>query len=325
MRYAGIDVSKDKLDVVLLCNDNVLHQVFSNSLKGWQQVTQWLTVEEAASTHVCLEATGRYGDGIAHHLFGVGFAVSVVNPARIHAYGQSRLSRQKTDKADAQLIALFAQTQQPNLWIPPDPAYLQLQMMVRHRNQLQSMLRQEMNRQSSLPADNPLQDLLSDHIRFSEQQIEQLQETIQAFISEQTTLNQQRNLLHSIPGIGDITIAALLAEIGDISRFDNAGQLAAYSGLTPQHRRPGTSVYGRTRISKRGNAKLRKALYFPAMVAMRYNPIIIEFAKRLQAKGHAPKSIIVAVMRKLLHLIYGILKSQTPFNANYLQSKAIVA
>ena len=154
--------------------------------------------------------------------------------------------------------------------------------------------------------------MLSDHILFIEQQLEQLQVTIQAFISEHTSLSQQHNLLHSIPGIGDITIAALLAEIGDISRFDNAGQLAAYAGLTPQHRRSGTSVYGRTRISKRGNAKLRKALYFSVMVVMRHNPIIIEFAKRLQAKRHAPKSIIVAVMRKLLHLVYGILKSQTP-------------
>ena len=96
--------------------------------------------------HSCLSRSyWTLWDCLAHHLFGLGFAVSVFNSARIHAYGQSRLSRQKTDKADAKLIALFAQTQRPNLWTPPDPALLQLQVMVQHRNQLRSMLRQEMN------------------------------------------------------------------------------------------------------------------------------------------------------------------------------------
>lgn len=235
-QYAGIDVSKDKLDVVILSENSSVHQIFPNTLTGCQRLSQWLTQESLSSPHVCMEATGRYSDGIAHHLYQHQFPVSVVNPARIHAYGQSRLSRQKTDKADAQLIALFAQTQQPTLWAPTEPAYLQLQIMVRHRNQLQHMAQQEKNRLGSLLSVNPIQNLLNAHIQFIEQQLEDLQQSIQSFIAEHATLKNQGALLKSIPGIGDTTVAALLAEIGDISRFDKAGQLAAYAGLTPQHR-----------------------------------------------------------------------------------------
>ena len=116
-----------------------------------------------------------------------------------------------------------------------------------------------------------------------------------------------------------------MAEIGDIARFDKAGQLAAYAGLTPQHRRSGSSVKGQTRISKRGNARLRKALYFPAMVAMRHNPILRDFFDRLQGNGHAPKSIIVAVMRKLLHIVFGVLRSQQSFDPNFQQKQRQIA
>lgn len=153
-----------------------------------------------------------------------------------------------------------------------------------------------------------------------EQQSQQLLSQIQQYLCHQETLIQPYQLLQSIPGIGQLTAAILLAEIGDIQRFDKPGQLAAYAGLTPQQRRSGSSVRSHTRISKQSNARLRKALYFPAMVGIRHNPIMKAFAKRLQDNGHAPKSIIVAVMRKLFHLVFGILRSKAPFDPQFQQN-----
>lgn len=324
IHHAGIDVSKQHLDIVLLYADQTEHHIFYNSHSGWQKLVAWLT-SFTQQVHICLEATGRYGDGIATYLFQQGYDVSVVNPARIHAYGLSRLKRQKTDKADALLIAQFCQTQQPHLWTPPDPALDELKIMVRHREQLQQMLQQERNRLGSLPKDNPVCSLLQQHITFIEQQLTELQITIHCFILQHSNLTTSYQLLQSIPGIGQATAATLMAEIGDFTRFDQPGQVAAYAGLTPQHRRSGSSVRGHTHISKRGNARLRKALYFPAMVAMRHNPILASFSARLKSNGLAAKSVIVAVMRKLLHIAFGVLRSQQPFDPNFQQQVVLSA
>ena len=201
-QYVGIDVSKQGLDIVWLQNHYSHHRIFPNKQAGWQQIAAWLDIEQA---HICLEATGRYGEGIATYLFAHGYAVSVVNPARIHAYGLSRLQRQKTDKADALLIAQFCQTQQPPLWSPPDPALHELKIMVRHHDQLQKMLQQERNRLDGLPTDNLIWSLIQQHIAFIEQQRQQLRLQIHHFISQQPALTKAYQLLQSIPGIGQST------------------------------------------------------------------------------------------------------------------------
>ncbi|WP_341732440.1 transposase [Microcoleus sp. EPA2] len=120
------------------------------------------------------------------------------------------------------------------------------------------------------------------------------------------------------PGLGDLTASILLAEIGDVSDYDNARQLAAYAGLTPCERSSGTSVKGKTRLSCTGNVRLRKALYLPAVVAMRHNPLLKAMSDRLLGRGKVKMQVIGALMRKLVHLAFGILKSQKPFDPNYL-------
>ena len=112
-------------------------------------------------------------------------------------------------------------------------------------------------------------------------------------------------------------MAKVLAYAGNVSRFDSAKSLSAFAGVCPQQRQSGTSIKGRTVVSKRGHADLRKALYMPGMVAIRYNPLIKDMAERLKAKGMAPKAIISAAMHKLIHLIYGVLKTRQPFDANW--------
>jgi transposase len=313
---AGIDVSKDKLDVVLL-DQGQQHAVFDNSSEGLKKLKRWLQKHCATRLHLCMEATGQYSDAPAAALYEAGYWVSIVNPARIKAFADSRMSRQKTDKTDALLIALFCQTQQPPLWTPPPPEQQALKAMVRHLQDVKAMRQQELNRLAVVSDAPTVQQALEHHIAFLTQQIADLEQGIRQHLEQHPHLKKQRDLLDSIPGLGDTIIPLLLAEIRDITAFDSAAQLAAYAGVTPRHYRSGSSVHGRTRISKRGNASLRASLYFPAMVALRHNPIIRAFGERLRATGHKGKAIIVAAMRKLLHLVYGVLKSQRPFDQNF--------
>jgi transposase len=324
--YLGIDVSKAKLDVVLLRADHAAEAgQFDNSDKGFRSLHHFLKKRKVKTLHACLEATGYYGDPLALFLHQAGYVVSVVNPARIKGYAESRLSRTKTDATDAALIADFCRTQQPEAWTPPTPEQKELQALVRHLDNLTDIRQQERNRrQAGIPSETVLKTLDA-HMAFLDQQIADLLRQIHDHIERHPHLRQQRDLLTSIPGIADLTAAKLLAEIRDIRVFDNAHQLAAFAGLTPRQHVSGSSVRGRSRLSKRGSARLRSALYFPAIVAQRHNPILRPFAQHLLSAGKAKLAVIVAVMRKLLHLVYGILTSGQPFDPHYLDKKVAIS
>jgi len=322
----GIDVSKDKLDVVLLNEQQHSHSgVFANHTQGFEQLQRWLSKRCEGNVQACLEATGQYGEAIAEFLYQAGHTVSVVNPARIKAFAASRLSRQKTDQSDARLIAQFCQSQHPEAWTPPAPEQRALRAMVRHLADLKAMRQQENNRLTSGVAADAVLHALQVHIAFLDQQIADLERQIHDHLNQFPHLKQQRDLLDSIPGLGQLTIANVLAEVPNILAFETAAQLAAFAGVTPRQFRSGSSVHRPTHISKCGNARLRAALYFPAMVALRHNPIIRAFGDRLKATGHTGKSIVVAAMRKLLHLIYGVLKSGLPFDPNYSAKSLLIA
>ena len=320
--YLGIDVSKAWLDVVLLREGHEAEAGrFDNSDPGFRRLHHFLKKRKVKTLHACLEATGYYGDPLAQFLHQAGYSVSVVNPARIKGYADSRLSRTKTDSRDAALIADFCRTQQPEAWTPPAPEQQELQALMRHLENLRDMRQQEVNRrQAGIPSQTVLQTL-DEHIAFLDQQIADLLRQIHDHIERHPYLRQQRDLLTSIPGIADLTAAKLLAEIRDIHVFDNARQLAAFAGLTPRQHVSGSSVRGRTRLSKRGSARLRNALYFPAIVAQQHNPILRPFALRLLAVGKSKLAVIAALMRKLLHLVYGILTSGQPFDPLYLEKR----
>lgn len=324
--YLGIDVSKAWLDVLLLRESLPAEKGhFDNSQQGFRQLHHFLKKRKVKTLHACLEATGSYGTEVALFLHEVGYVVSVVNPARIKAYAESQLSRTKTDARDAALIADFCRTQQPEVWTPPPPEQRELQALVRHLENLQDMRQQEVNRrQAGIPSETLLKTL-DEHIAFLDQQITDLLRLIRDHIERHPHLRQQHHLLTSIPGIGDLTAFKLLAEIVDVHAFDSARQLAAFAGLTPRERRSGSSVRGRSRLSKRGSPRLRNALYFPAIVAQRYNPILHTFAQRLLAAGKSKMQVVAAVMRKLLHLVFGILKSGQPFDPHFLDHQLAIS
>ncbi len=316
--YLGIDVAKETLDVCLLRETGSEYAHMSNSRKGFNQLHHWLQKRQASSAHVCLEATGIYGLEVAQFLHEKGYRVSVVNPARIKGFAQSQMRRSKTDKLDAAVIAAFCQALQPDLWTPPEPAWYALRALVRHIDDLQHTRQQQVNRLESatLPA---VRDQLQQHIAFIDEQLAQVKNQIKDHLKRFPHLKREVDLLKSIPGIADLTAWRLLAEIGILSRFADIRQVVAFVGLDPTRHESGRSVRGGRPISRQGRASLRSALYMPALTAQPYNPLLRAFAQRLQANGKLPKQIIVAVMRKLLHLAYGILKSGQPFDPAYGQ------
>ena len=313
----GIDVGKAKLYVCLMTGkEHKDATVFNNTEEGHEQLAQWLVKQAAQSAHVCLEATGQYGYRIACHLHRLGYRVSIVNPTRIKGFAASLMQRSKSDRIDAKVIAQFCVALEPELWKPPNEEQQLLQELMRRLDAVETMLRQEKNREEW--ASHPqVKRSVTDHIKQLETEIEQLNAAIEAHFSQYNSLQDQRQLLVSIPGIAEKTAAYLLAELGELSRFTSARQLAAYCGLTPRERQSGTSVKKRPCLSKVGSARLRKALFMPAICATRYNPMLQTFYERLRQRGKSKMAAVGAVMRKLLHIVYGVLKHQRPFDPNY--------
>jgi transposase len=313
----GIDVSKDTLDLVLRKEGGKFHKVISNDLKGFSVLDKWMKSQHVEQVHACLEATGQYGDAVAEHLYLQGHDVSMVNPARIKRYGESKLHRNKTDKADAELIAEFCLKEKPGLWEPLSPEIKHLRALIRRLQALKDNLQQEKNRMKSGERDEWVTNDLVIHIQFLQERIKATEDEIRDWIDQNPGLKQQHDLLTSIPGIGDLTANTLLAEVGDFSAFENAPQLAAYAGLNPKSHRSGSSVNKKTQVSKQGRAELRKCLYMPAIVALSCNPVIQSLANRMAFSNHQKMEIVLAAMRKLLHLAYGVLKTQLPFDPDY--------
>jgi transposase len=178
----------------------------------------------------------------------------------------------------------------------------------------------EENRLSSGITVEAVQQSVQEHLAYLNEQIKRTEELIRNQINNHPGLKRQSELLDSIPGIAETTAALLLSEITDIKQYRSARQVAAYAGLVPRERQSGSSVRGRTRLSKIGNARLRRALYFPAITALRCNPFFQAWAEGLRQRGKCKKSIICAVMRKLVHLAYGVLKSEKPFDPEWAKS-----
>jgi transposase len=317
----GIDIAKLKFNVCLLNTGGKLrHRVFANTAVGFHQLNAWLIKQGTPHVHACMEATGAYGEALALHLHQASHHVSVINPAAVKAFAASRLSRTKTDKVDAELIARFCQAQEPPVWVPPAREVRELQALVRRLEALIEMRVAEQNRLEAIIAVEMVKSSVEEHIGYLEQQIKQTQAAIRRHINSHPGLRRRRELLDSIPGIAETTAATLLAEITDITQYRSARQVAAYAGLVPRERHSGSSVRGRTRLSKIGNARLRKTLYFPAITALRCSPFFQAWAEGLRQRGKCKMSVIGAAMRKLIHLAYGVLKTGQPFDPEWAKS-----
>jgi transposase len=308
----GIDVSKKFCDVALCINNKIYTKKFDNNLNGFLELKSWLKKESATTAHICMEATGGYEALLAKFFYDNKFKVSVVNPARIKGFAMSKLSRVKTDKEDCKLIANFCEAMNPDLWKPTAQHIQNLQQLVRRLDMLIANKNQETNRLKI--ADKIIIPNIQSHIDFLDQQIKDIEQLIKNHITSHEDLHQKEKLLMSIPGIGNKTTAIILAFLGETEKFSSAKQIVAFVGLNPKPKQSGSSIYGSSKISKTGDAYLRQSFYMPILTAIRFNPILKELAQRLADNGKAKMVIVVAAMRKLLHIIYGVLKTQTVFN-----------
>jgi transposase len=311
----GIDVSKATLDVVIMGPRGQSHRVIENTPSGFHKLKRWIKDQKV---HACLEATGQYGEGIAEYLYQEGHQVSVVNPARIKRYGESKLHRNKTDKADASLIAEFCSKEKPDLWTPPAAYIKQLRSIRRYLDRVVSIRQQERNRLGSGVQDEVVIQALKQHIAYLEQEQTVLWKAIRQHIQVTPELKRQYDLLVTIPGIKEKTAVNLLAELGDISCYEDVRQVIAYAGLNPKGKKSGTSVHKKAHLSKEGRPVLRAILYMPAVVARHHNPIVRPFCDRVAQHTSIKKVVIGAAMHKLLGIAYGVLKTGLPFNPKYL-------
>jgi transposase len=317
--FVGIDVSKETLDACLLFPDGRVKEApFANDSKGHASLHAWAGRHaDCLPLHFCLEATGPYSEALAVHLAEAGRLVSVVNPARVKyaalAWGRSN----KTDPADARLIAEFARREHPPAWLPPTPEVRELQALVRRLDDLTEMAAREKGRLASPALTRSERQSIRRTIAFLEEEAAQLRVTADKLVAATAALSADRALLESIPGIGRQTATTILAELPAADRLASAESAAAYCGLSPREFKSGASVRKKTRLSKTGNARLRKALFLPTQTAVRFNPLLRGFFERLINAGKSKMAAIGAAMRKLVMICYGVLKNRSPFSPDW--------
>ena len=313
----GIDISKKHFDVSLFMDSK--HKKFSNNKTGFQSLKDWIAkytpkCQDVSKIHICLESTGFYGEELAEFLYKKGYKVSIVNPSCIKSYARSKLCRHKTDKIDAQLIAEYCDKYNPDLWKPLPTETKELRELARCIDSLKLQHNQITNQLEKGFRQSKFVSKTWKELKFKlEEKTRDLYKEIDVVLSKSASLNKACNDLQTIPGIGKATAITLLAEIPDITIFKNARQLAAYAGLTPSQKFSGSSVKGKPRLSKIGARRLRKAMFFPALVAKRHNPVIKDFCKNLEKKGKHAFCVVGAAMRKLLHVVFAVLKNKETF------------
>jgi len=321
MKIIGIDVSKAKLHSSLLVDPNLKKakaKSSENTLAGFRALFEWACRHgkcEAADLHFVMEATGVYHEALAEFLFEAGCKVSVVNPYRVKKFAESHGFRSKNDRHDGLVLALYGNERNPTAWCPPPPEASHLKALLARLTALETDIRRELNRLEKAQVGRaPLEVMtsLDNSLAFLEEQKSRLQKEIEDHLSRYPKLKEERDLLLTIPGVGDKLAVQFLA-LFESKQFTRAPEAAAFLGLIPVEHDSGTSVHKRPRLSKAGDGRFRAALFMPAIVATKYNPDVRELYQRLTKAGKTKMAAIGAAMRKLVHIAFGVFKNHTPY------------
>jgi transposase len=315
----GVDISKATFDVAICVNEKVRQAHFKNAPDGYEKLLGWLAKWKVDRVHACMESTGGHERALAEFLHQRSHVVSIVNPARIKGFAQSQMARAKTDRYDARLIERFCRQQQPEPWSPPPPELERLQALMRRLDDLKGMRQQEGSRWTSArQADERAS--IERVVTFLDEQIRELEREIDEHIDQTPSLRRDFELLKSIKGVGTITARVML--VMALRRFGSARQAVAFVGLAPRPHESGTSVRTRAWLCKTGSSRLRTALYFPALAAGRHDPAFQAFRERLEARGKPGMVVVAALMRKLVTVAFGVLKSETAYNPELAAARA---
>lgn len=315
-KVMGIDISKASFDVSYeKSSGDFFHEKFSNDARGFKSFQKLLFPGD----HCVMEASGPYYLKLAHYLFKEQIHVSVVNPLQIKHFVRMRMIKAKTDKKDAQMIAIYGQREHPDLWTPDDKLISRLQQIntaIEGLHKQASILNNQLEAFKQIPeVDNELIKMLRALLRSVKAKISKLEDRM-----AEITLTHYKDTflaLKSIPGIGDKTAMMLIAITNNFSKFNSSKKLSAYVGLTPRIFESGTSVKGKGHITKMGNRHLRKLLYMCAWSAKHHNQQCIQMYERLREKGKPEKLIKIAIANKLLRQAFAIGSSQSHYHYNY--------
>jgi len=303
-KFIGIDVAKDKLDIVVL-GEAKASQV-SNDGKGIANLIKQM--QKLQPELIVVEATGGYQRAVVDSLFRSGLAVAVVNPMRVRQFARACGLVAKTDKLDAQVLAVFGERVKPRLYEGKDEKERELSGMLVRRRQLEEMVKAEKNRLRTMQT--MLQGSVERIIAVLQMEKKGMDEQIERFVKEQTEWQEESAILGSAPGVGPVTTATLLADLPELGKLDGK-KIAALVGVAPMNHDSGKRRgYRKT---KGGRADVRSVLYMATLVACRYNPIIKAQYEHLLKRGKEKKVAITACMRKFLVILNAMMRDQKPF------------
>lgn len=311
----GIDIALATLEAALRLDEKrVVRAAFANTPGGFRQLLRWLSRHFAGHVIAGVESTSTYAEALLHYLSAAGHEVHLLNPERVACYARSRGLRNKTDSADATMIAAFLVEHRGTPWTPPPPEQKTLRELTRARAQLvatQKALAAQVKTAGPAAAAH-----LKQVLRAVSSQLLELMHAIKAQVRAHPPLNEQVQRLMTMKGVGFITAAVLVAELPPITAQSDPRSIAGWAGLTPRRYQSG-KLERPAHLSRKGNAYVRDALYMPALVARRYNPVLHAFAQRLKAKGKRSGAILGAIAHKMLRILVGLLKSKTNFDPNW--------
>ncbi len=316
----GIEVSHHTLVVARRAGDHdEPPREFPNTPEGHQSVLRFLA-RSVRPARVAMESTGLYGLDLALALHQACVAVMVANPRAVRHFAHAMMQRSKNDQLDAAVLCQFAARMPFVAWRPPSAAALKLVAVARRLEALTDMLAAEKNRRHAASLSEALPAIVRRDVERSiqtqQRALERLTRAVEEFILDAPELASRFELLLSTPGVGATSAVHLLAELTLLPANMDVRQWVAYAGLDPREYSSGTSVHKKVRISKAGNRHLRRALYMPALVAVRHDPHLRGFYEHLLARGKTKMQALVAAMRKLLHAIFGMFKHDLSFDGS---------
>lgn len=331
-QVVGIDVAQDELVCCFGVMDEnftlqlVARHTFENKKMGFEKLLEWLEpiVNKEVQLRFVMEATGVYHQKFAYFLHDKKYSVSIILPNKISNFKRTLDCKTITDKTMADAIAQFGLERHLDDWQPPQGVYRTLQQLTRERSQLTDekvVIKNQLHAEKAEAKPNKKSiERCNTRLTLIEKQVKEIIIELEELIASDKEVQRILLLICSIPGIGMLTAATVLGETNGFELIRNKAQLTSYAGLDVKEKQSGTSIKGKTCISKKGNKHLRKAMHLPALSAIRHNEKFKAIFERLVAKHGIKMKAVVAVQRKLLEMIYTIYKTEKKYDKNYMQN-----
>ena len=333
----GIDVAQKELVTCLgKLNEDLevnlyAHKTFSNTAKGFELLVQWVKkqTDQGVAVRYVMEATGVYHESLAYFLRNKDLEVSIVLPNKISNYARSLTVKTVTDKTASEAIAQFGLERKLDRWEKPSPTYKKIKQLTREREQLikeRTMAKNQLHAEQAEAEPNKTSvSRVKKRIEFLSKQEKEILLEITALVKSDEKTSSVVELLRSLPGVGSLTAAIIVAETNGFELIRNKRQLTSYAGLDVKEKQSGTSVKGKPKISKKGNRFLRKALHLPALAAIRHDERFKAIFVRLVSRHGIKMKAAVAVQRKLLEMMYTLFKTNEKYDKDYFKNQEVEA